>query len=294
DEVDRSGAHAIGRSIALRLGRLPDPAGRLARALAILERSDLHQAACLAGLSTEEAEAAANILVATGIVEEGEPLVFVHPIVRAGIYESLSTEARARDHPAAAGLLADGPGENERVAEHLLSARPEGDLWTVDRLLDAARAARRRGAPENSTVYLRRALAEPPASDERPPLLLDLGVAEAMVGLPTWRDHLEEAVRTTADDGARVDAAIVLGLALSRSQRPRDAVEVLCRTAGSLDPDDIARTVLLEALATGVEASNAVPVPEEGGSPRRRRATRERAAVDTCASPEVLAVAGFT
>jgi hypothetical protein len=293
-DVDRIGAPAIGRSIALRLGRLSEPAVRLARALAILERSDLRQAASLAGLSTGEAEAAADVLVAADIVEAGLPLVFVHPIMRAGIYESLPANTRARDHRAAAELLAGMPGENERVAEHLLAAEPAEDRWTVDRLLEAARTARRTGAPENSVVYLRRALAEPPDPDVRPGVLLDLGVAEAMVGLPTWRDHLEEAVRTTTDDGDRVGAAVVLGLALSRSQRPKDAVEVLCRTAGSLDEGDLERRVLLEALATGVEASNAVPVPDEGGSPKRRRATRERADADTCASPEVMAVAGFT
>jgi DNA-binding CsgD family transcriptional regulator len=180
------------------------------------------------------------------------------------------------------------------VAEHLLAAEPGGDLWAVDRLCEAARTARRMGAPENAAVYLRRALEEPPDPDERPALLLDLGVAEAMASQPAWRGHLEEAVRTTADDAARVDAAIVLGLALSRLQLPRDAVEVLCKTAGSLEEDDYEQRVLLEALATGIETSNAVPVPEVGGSPQRRRATRARADGHPGAAPEVLAVAGFT
>ena len=39
--VERIGARTVGRSIGLRLRRLPEPAGRLARALAILEQSDL-------------------------------------------------------------------------------------------------------------------------------------------------------------------------------------------------------------------------------------------------------------
>lgn len=114
-----------------------------------------------------------------------------------------------------------------------------------------------------------------------------------MVGQPSWRTHLEEAVRKTTDICDRVDAAVVLGLTLSRLHLPRDAVEVLCRTSSSLDPDDYERRVLLEALATGIEASNAVPVPEVGGAPRRRRATRARAAADPDAAPEVLGVAGF-
>jgi DNA-binding CsgD family transcriptional regulator len=293
DDVDRVGAPAIGRSIALRLGRLPAPAVGLAHALAILERGELHEAANLAGLPAAEAEAAADVLVTAGIVEPGRPLAFVHPIVRTGIYESLPPDARTRGHRAAAQLLAAVPGENERVAEHLLAAEPAGDRWTVERLLDAARTASRTGAPESAAVYLRRALAEPPAREDRPAVLLELGVAEATAGLPSWRAHLQEAVDTTPDDAARVDAAIVLALALSRAQLPVDAVDVLCRTESSLDRSDVERSILLEALATGAEASNAVPVPETGGSPRRRKATRERADAPGCAVPEVLAVAAF-
>jgi len=293
DDVDRVGAPAIGRSIALRLGRLQESAVGLAHALAILERGELHEAANLAGLPTGEADAAADMLVAAGIVEDGRPLAFVHPIVRAGIYESLDPGARSRNHRAAAQLLGGMPGESERVAEHLLAAEPAGDRWTVERLVEVARTASRTGAPESAAVYLRRALAEPPAPAERPAVLLELGVAEAMVGLPSWRGHLEEAVETTPDDGARVDAAIVLALALSRAHLPADAVDVLCRTEGSLDRADVERSVLLEALATGAEASNAVPVPETGGSPRRRKATRERADAEGCTVPEVFAVAAF-
>src|SRR5262249_9802854 len=45
-----SGAETVGRSVRLRLRQLPDDAGRLARALAVLEQSDLPQTARLAGL----------------------------------------------------------------------------------------------------------------------------------------------------------------------------------------------------------------------------------------------------
>ena len=293
-DVDRIGAPAIGRSIALRLARLPEPAVRLARALAVLEQGDLQHVAAHAGLSNTEAQSAADLLGASGFFEPGRrPLAFVHPIVRAGIYESLSADDRARAHRLAARLLAHLPGENERVAEHLLAVEPAGDLWSVERLVEAARAAMQAGAPENAAVYLRRALEEPPDAGEQQALLLDLGVAEAMIGVPSWRNHLEEAVRKATEDAARVDAAIILGLTLSRAECPEAAVDVFCRTANSLEPNHRDRSVLLEALATGVELANGVPVPEQGGSPRRRRDTRRRAAEATCASPEVLAVAGF-
>ncbi len=54
-QVERIGARTVGRSILLRLDRLPAPAARLARAVAILERGDLQQAAQLAELEPDEA-----------------------------------------------------------------------------------------------------------------------------------------------------------------------------------------------------------------------------------------------
>ena len=79
-----SGVETVGRTVRLRLLRLPEHAGRLARALAILEQSDLLQAARLAGLAELEAADAADLLATAGIIEPGRPLTFVHPLVRDG------------------------------------------------------------------------------------------------------------------------------------------------------------------------------------------------------------------
>jgi hypothetical protein len=81
-DVERIGARTVGRSIRLRLRRLPENAGRLARALAVLEQSDLLQAARLAGLEEIEAAEAAELLATAGILEARRPLTFIHPIVR--------------------------------------------------------------------------------------------------------------------------------------------------------------------------------------------------------------------
>src|SRR6266498_867566 len=175
--VERIGARTVGRSIHLRLRRLPEHAGRLARALAVLEQSDLLQAARLAGLDEAEAADAADLLAAAGIVEPGRPLSFVHPIVRRGIYSELTSAERAQGHRRAARLLAEQPGANERVARHLLSSEPAADGWVVERLVEAARAAARNGAPESAAVFLRRAIAEPPPPGEQWGLLLELGKA---------------------------------------------------------------------------------------------------------------------
>ena len=165
--VERIGARTVGRSIRLRLRRLPEHAGRLARALAVLEQGDLLQAARLAGLEEVEAAEAAELLTTAGILESGRPLTFIHPIVRSGIYSDLTSAERAQGHRDAARLLAEQPGANERVAKHLLVSEPAGDGWVVERLVEAACAAGKQGAPESEAVFLRRALAEPPPPGER-------------------------------------------------------------------------------------------------------------------------------
>src|SRR5205814_2079794 len=230
-----SDVETVARSVRLRLLRLPRHAGRLARALAILEQSDLLQAARLAGLEELEAADAADLLATAGILESGRPLTFVHPLVRDGIYSELSSAQRAQGHRRAAELLAGQPGADARVAEHLLVSEPAGDRWVVERLVEAACAAGKQGAPESEAVFLRRALAEPPPAGDRSALLLDLGIAEASAGLADWREHLQQAVDAAPDATAAAEAALVLAHALSGAQHYAEAVEVLDRAAATLD-----------------------------------------------------------
>src|SRR5438093_2747750 len=227
-----SDVRSVGRSVRLRLLRLPEHAGRLARALAILEQSDLLQAARLAGLEELEAAEAADLLSTAGILEPGRPLTFVHPLVRSGIYSELSSAERAQGHRRAAQLLAEQPGADARVAEHLLVSEPAGDGWVVERPVAAACAAGQQGAPESEAVFLRRALAEPPPPGDRPALLLDLGMAEASAGIAGWPEHLQHAVDAAPDPAAAAEAALVLAHALSGAQRFAEAVDVLDRSAG--------------------------------------------------------------
>ncbi len=263
--VERIGARTVGRSIGLRLRRLPEHAGRLARALAILDQSDLLQAGRLAGLEELEAAEAAELLATAGILEPGRPLRFIHPIVRSGIYSELSGVERAQGHRRAAGVLAEEPGASGRVAQHLLVSEPAADGWVVERLVEAARAAEKQGAPESEAAFLRRVLAEPPPPGDRSALLLDLGMAEASAGL-----------------------AMVLGLALSRAQRFAEAVEVLDRASSALDPRDTELGLLLETAAVVAGMYDPVTTPSVA---LRRDALRERAASDRAAPPELMAAA---
>ena len=288
--VERIGARTVGRSIRLRLRRLPEPAGRLARALAILEQADLLQAARLAGLEEHEAADAAELLAGAGILESSRPLTFIHPIVRTGIYSDLTGTERAQGHRRAAEVLAEQPGEGERVAQHLLISEPAADAWVAERLLEAARAAERNGAPDSAAVFLRRVLDEPPAAEDQSALLLELGMAEASAGLAGWSEHLQQAVDAAPNAVAAAEAAMVLAHALSRAQRHGEAVEVLDRASSALDSrhDELALQLEAAAVVPGIND----PVTASSVAVRGEM-LRDRAAGDSAAPPELLAAAAF-
>ncbi|MFL5951209.1 MAG: ATP-binding protein [Gaiellaceae bacterium] len=285
-----SDGETFGRSVRLRLLRLPENAGRLARALAILEQSDLLRAARLAELDEADAANAADLLAAAGILDTGRPLTFVHPLVRNGIYAELSSASRAEGHRAAAELLAAQPGNDARVAEHLLVSEPAGDGWVVEQLVAAARAAGKQGAPEAEAVFLRRAVAEPPGPGVQCLLLVQLGMAEANSGLAGWAEHLQQAVDAAADPVATAEAALVLAHALSGAQRYDEAVDILDRAAAMLGAQRVDLALQLEAAAVIAEMNDPASMPPVS---RRRVALRARASDDPTAPAEVLAAAGF-
>jgi DNA-binding CsgD family transcriptional regulator len=289
-DVEAAGARGARRWILLRMGRLPEPATRLARALAVLERAELSSAAALAGLEPIDAAEAADALVAAGILEPGRPLTFVHPLVRAGIYEELAGAERSLAHRRAAELLDDNPIDEERVAEHLLATQPADDPWIAERLVEAARTAARRGAPESAAVLLRRALAEPAPQSKRAGLLLELGIAEATAGQPIGEEHLQDALEHAGDDdGVRVGATLLLAHALGRAERSADAVAVVDRTAATLRGRDERVLEHLEALAltAGMLDATTAPALADRIDAMRRRAD------DADAPREVLAVAAL-
>jgi DNA-binding CsgD family transcriptional regulator len=291
DEGMAGAAGTVGRSIRRRLQKLPQHAGQLARALAILEQSDLRHAGRLAGLEELDAADAADLLAAAGILDPGRPLRFVHPLVRDGIHSELSASERARGHRRAAELLAEEPGAGAgaRLAEHLLVSEPTGDGWVVERLVAAARAAEKQGATESAAIFLRRALAEPPPGD-RSALLLDLGMAEASAWLGDWREHLQDAVDAAPDPASAAEASLVLAHALSSSQQYAAAVDALDRAAATLGAPRSELGLQLEAAAVIAEFNDPSTMPPVSS---RRVALLEWAADDPSAPAELLAVAAF-
>ena len=252
-----------------------EPAHRaLAHATAVLgDGVHLDLAAELAGVSADDAGAAAAALTRAGLLADELPLRFRHPVLAAGARATLSAAERAAMHARAAGLLRARAAGPERVALHLLHTPPATDAAVTVQLRDAASLALRRGAPTAAIAMLRRALAEPPPPGTVSEVLLELGQAEYTVGHGDQAaEHLEAAHREAQDPRIHGRALLVLlhtrewgGLEGMRRLRPivADAVrsvepvdrELALRLRANLlalpgrDDDELANA---RALATGL------------------------------------------
>ncbi len=228
--VRELGPEEVSRAVLLRLSSLQFGATALARAIAVLgDGTSLRRAGALAALEPGVAGAAADALAAAEILRPGEPLEFVHPIVRSAIYAELPPSERARMHTAAARTLRAEGAPPELVASHLVKGEPEGEAWAVEVLRDAADRALAAGAPGSAVRHLRRALDEPPGRAERPDVLADLGYAAAAAGDARAVPYLEEALMATGDPRRRAELAHAAGRALTAGGRHREAAETFDR-----------------------------------------------------------------
>jgi predicted ATPase len=102
------GARAGARAVSLRLSRLPPEATTLAQAVAVLgDDADPRQAAALANLDEQTAFEAVDALARADVLRPRPSLAFVHPLIRAAVYETLTPLQRDRGHERAARLLAN-------------------------------------------------------------------------------------------------------------------------------------------------------------------------------------------
>ena len=168
-----------------------------------------------------------------------------------------------------------------------MPSEPAGDAWVVEHLVAAARAAARSGAPELAAVYLRRALAEPPAAPARSALLLELGVAEDNAGEGTALAHMTAATEAAPTGNERLAAALVLGHALARDNRFAEALEVLDDAASAGADEALTRAAEALAASTATFSARTAHVHAD-----RIRAAREVVDADAAASHEQLALAG--
>jgi len=140
----------------------------------------------LAGLKPAVADDAADALAGADVLVAGEPVAFVHPIVRAAVYAELPRSERSSAHAEAARLL-QRRRRTRRTASRAICSRRIWRRrlgWSRALRSDAARALAR-GAPESAIRLLRRALGRcRPHRRSTPRLLLELGHADAVAGNP--------------------------------------------------------------------------------------------------------------
>jgi DNA-binding CsgD family transcriptional regulator len=296
ERVRALGIGAIAANVLLRLARLGPDCERLAQALAILgPGSALRHAAALASLDRRPAGSAADAMRAADLISDAATLSFVHPIVNETIASQLPAGRRAELHGVAARLLASDGAPSDRVAAHLLSAEPFGEVWAVQALRAAARDALARGAPEAASSYLRRALSEPPPPQARLDTLLELGHAEAMLPVAQEYPALREALALATDPAQRAEIALELALALFGVLRNSDARVVLddaLRYEQDLDPAMIER--LEQALIGGGMDDLAAAPDIQARAERHFERARRGEVRDPRMLAALAAVAGFT
>lgn len=247
--VQDVGPAVVSRFVLHRLAALGPAATELARAVAVLgDDSEPLLAGRMSGLSQDDAREAADALVRADIFLPAERLGFVHPIVRAALYEDLAPGERQARHAAAAEALAREGASAERVTAHLLLTPPTGDQQRVGTLGSAATAAAHRGAPRAAATYLRRALAESPAEQDRGEILADLGWHEvATMQFEAADEHLRAALASGATLATRANAASSLGRCaiVSGGRSAAAAADAVSSLAGELWPADPGRSLEL-------------------------------------------------
>jgi len=189
---------------------------------------------------------AADELTAARIFRDAPTLRFSHPLIAEAVASGASVHARSLRHLRAASVLRRAGATDERVASQLLHAPPTNDPDVVATLRAAAADAARRGAPRVATVYLDRALAEPPAEDEVLSVLTEIGLAELAAGdFHRARNRLD---RVAGGGVAPAHAVLTLGAA-SLASPSHEHIANLLLDAAARDAHDPDGALLLRAGA---------------------------------------------
>jgi DNA-binding CsgD family transcriptional regulator len=243
------GPRAVSSSVLLRLSRLSGDARAVARATAVLgESAELPRVAALAGRDERAVAVASGELIRAEILRPEPPLGFVHPLVRDAVYHELPPAERELEHERAAAMLREAGAGVEQVAAQLLLAPRRGAAWVAELLQQAGGDAVHRGAAESAVAYLRRALEEPPPPEQRIPVLIGLGVAEALTSGPAAAEHLQEAYDAIADPGVRAEVAAVLSRVRLFTGDAAGAVRIAGEAAAAVAADDPDTARALEAV----------------------------------------------
>jgi DNA-binding CsgD family transcriptional regulator len=252
EEVSRVldlGPQAIARTVAGTIARLPADAVELLRAAAIVgDQAALPLAAALARIDVAAALAAATVLVDADLLRRDNPLEFTHPIVRSAVLEGMTVGERVGAHRRAGEALLDGGASPEQAAGHLAQTVPAHDAFVSATLRRAAEQSMAQGAPEAAVAYLRRALEEPPAPEERLDVLHQLGIAQLNTSVAAGSDYLRRSLAELDDVAARPDVSLAYAQSLIMLGNQREAIDLIRSTSDAVRTRDPVLHWRLEGL----------------------------------------------
>ena len=122
-------------------------------------------AAELARLDEATAVLQAARLEVASILQHGDPVEFLHPLVRAAVEAELPEVVEGELHARAARLLWLSGEPPESVAQHLVNSPGSGDAEVAAFLAEEGEAALEAGSVALATQLLDRALEEPAPAD---------------------------------------------------------------------------------------------------------------------------------
>jgi DNA-binding CsgD family transcriptional regulator/tetratricopeptide (TPR) repeat protein len=239
EQLEGFGVDAVARNVRRRLHGLGPEAALVAQAVAVVgDGATVREVAVLSEREEATVRAAATDLAATDLLLSDARLAFVHPLVRAAVYEDIAPVRRAALHRQVA-TLREATEDPEQVAVHLLRVDPRSDSKVVEALSAAAAAASRRGAPDAAVTFLRRALAEPPSGGlPRAGVLAQLGQAEALARMDGFEEHLAGAIGELGDSAEVPKLALFLGRAHCLMGNVAGAYDVVEAASAAIDPAD--------------------------------------------------------
>jgi DNA-binding CsgD family transcriptional regulator len=253
---------SVQRTTAERLAQMARASRELAAAVAFLgEHASLSQAAALADLDATQASEAADALAAAGMLRADPPLEFVHPLLREAVYRSLPPFERGERHLRAARLLHERGAGAASVAAQLAESHPHGDRWVVEQLREAAAEALAANAAETAVRLLERALAEPPAPEMRPTVVVEAARASAAAGSPATVERLREAVEVVSEPVDRGRLLLDLGNHLHVAGRPGEAATAFERGLAEISRAETEAPSLAARLQAGWLAAARLEVP---------------------------------
>ena len=246
-QVARIGAHAVKHRVLQQLAGLSAPERRVLNAVAVL--GDGVREVRLSELAHADGavdlDRAAAAILSTGLVRGSlaDGIEFVHPLLRAAVYEAIEPDVRARLHQRAAGILARADAGVERVAAHYVAlpasstptSRPSSfETSPAGVLTRAAGEAVRRGSPESALRYLRRGLAADAPNEQRKEMLLAAAQVAFQVDLPSAVDYLTQTLQAVPDPIPRIELTGTLVAALLLTGRIDEALAVIRREQAAL------------------------------------------------------------